>query len=125
MNEEKGIDPLQLLKIISGDYDTDLKDMLEFYFQIASCYMRINFRNGCYGVIHDAQKVLILFQKDKIVKDIFDDFNLDLSHMLGMTKTEMQMLILPFEDRDDADFFAYMMREIRPVYIFQDGVEIK
>ena len=120
MHANDDFDVIDFLQMIAQG-NKGVRSLMEFYDKVLDCYMRCNLPEGCFGIIYDAQEVLIDYESDITVREIFEDFDLDLSHMHGMTRVEMQVLILPFADIDDAEYFSYMMRKRRAVQTWVDG----
>ena len=101
--------------------DKELENLLEVNEKIRKLFMNDFFSNGIYGFIDNAYNLLQQIETDPIVKEIFDDFELDLSHMNGMSKRDMSLLVLPFKNIEDAKEFGYMMRKRELIFFFENG----
>jgi len=92
-------------KIILGVSPFELSD---FWKKMVEFYMKNNFTEGVFGVIPDAHDLVENYRE----YGIFDDLNMDLSHLDGMTPNELQLLVIPFNNIEELEYFGETMEEI-------------
>jgi hypothetical protein len=112
---DNNTDQKYLLDLINND---DLLGLKDFYEDMVSLFLNNNFKKGIFAIIHDAKDILTDFENDDYV---FQDLNIDLSHLKGMTKDDLQLLIIPFNDMDDLKWFGLLYHKTKLIEYCIDG----
>ena len=92
--------------IESGDY----MRVHELYKAMSEFLMKSLFKKSCYASVHDGYDFYRNSKKKSNISSVLKDLEIDLTHLKGMTKYDMQMLVIPFKDFDDMDYFGYVTR---------------
>jgi hypothetical protein len=92
-----------------------------FYLDIVCFYIYEKFCQGNISIIHNGNDFIRLAKKDKIIRDLLKELKIDLSHLYGNFDSDVQMLIIPFSDIDDALYFEYILRKKYLVFCHSNG----
>jgi hypothetical protein len=98
--------------------------MKNFYEDLVEMYVVKNFKSGFFGVFHDAYGILHDYNENKLIREVFDELKLDLTHLTGMSKEDMQLLIIPFKNIDDMEYLGYIYRKNKLFEYWKDGKQI-
>lgn len=99
----------------------DIHEVYHFYLEMYQYFMKEHFKKGCYAAINNGYALLQLYKKDKIIRNILKELDLDLTHFVGMQPEDMQIIAIPFNDFDDMDYFGYVVRTKLTVDYWEDG----
>jgi hypothetical protein len=92
--------------------EEDQEGQAEFAETCYRFYMVKKHSNGIYVVCKNATKMLEDSEKrDSLTNEIFEELDIDISHMRGMTAKEMFILIIPMKDIEDAKYIQYVFRK--------------
>jgi hypothetical protein len=79
--------------------------------KMAKNYIENNFYEGVFAIIIDAHELVSNYQEH----EVFEDMDIDLSHMQGMETGDIQILAIPFDTVEKVEIFGKKMQEISQV----------
>jgi hypothetical protein len=92
-----------------------------FYLDIVCFYIYEKCCRGNIAIIHNGNDFIRLAKKDKIIRDLLKELKIDLSHLYGNFDDDVQIIIIPFTDIDDALYFEYILRKKYLVFCHSEG----
>lgn len=87
-------------------------------------YMKFYFTQGSYMVVNNGYDLLQISYENDIINDTLKELNIDITHLLGMTEEDIQVMVIPFKEIDDMDYFGYIIRNNVFVEYWDDGEKI-
>ncbi|HUS50245.1 MAG TPA: hypothetical protein VMZ91_08760 [Candidatus Paceibacterota bacterium] len=95
-------------EIFTGD---DIVKKTTLLYDMSRKYIKNNFCEGVFAIIIDAHELVSNCEEH----DIFNEMDIDLSHMQGMEIGEVQILAIPFNTIEKVEEFGKKMQEISQV----------
>jgi hypothetical protein len=100
----------------------DLERNVVFYSRLIETYMRVNLQGkGEFLVVHDGKTIVKACEEDGSVKSFFQDRGLDFSHLKGMRKEDLQILIIPCSMLEDPEDLRERLSGSLTAEIWSDG----
>ena len=95
---------------------------MDLYMSMVEFYLKDNLSHEpWYAVINDAESLVIDSEKQKGVFWTLQEFCIDLSHLHGYRGEEVQILAIPFEDRNTSNLFGSALSKTKPFLFWHDG----
>jgi len=121
------VDYKEFYEIIKSDgivVPRDDEKIRELYTTIYEFFIKDNFKRGCYAILHNGYQFFKILLKNKNISNVVEDFEFDFTHFVGMTKEDLQLIILPFETIKDVDYFGYAIRKHKVIDYWENGKKI-
>ena len=100
----------------------DVGEIKEFYDDMVNQCISANFSDYYIAVIHNAFP--IVHSSELEVSEILERFNVDLTHLIGNSPLDLQLIVVPFDDLDDAENFAEELRNYARIEYWGFGEKI-
>lgn len=82
----------------------------ELYTEIVTKFISTFYQKGNWLLIQNAEKIIKNVCSNKgVLKNIFGEFMIDITHLLGMEEEDLEFLIIPFETFNEAFFFGEIL----------------
>jgi len=91
-------------EIAVGNVDAkNTEDLRKIYIKMVYYYMEQNFKDkGLFTVIHDAYNLIKASMEDGTIRGFFKEYGIDFSHMFGFGTTDLQIVVVPFNNIEKA-----------------------
>lgn len=106
------LEPDDFLSILNGE------DGNKYFDEMVLLYLEKNFAQGNYCIIQDAHGIVKQLERKGQISAIFNEFNIDLSHLFGMTEEELVLLAIPMKSTNEMFSFGDMIGEKFKVVYF-------
>lgn len=97
----------------------------KYFEEMKRLYIRENYPIGIFVIIERAKKILDGIKNESGIKWILGEFEIDLTHMMGLPDNEMHLVVIPFNDVESAWKFVSAIKNIKKADIFENGQKVE
>lgn len=112
-------------KAVDGDPE-DLENLRDLYIKMVDFYMEKNFdKQGLFAVVHDAYNIVKASGEDGNIRDFFDQYGIDFSHLMGNTKMDLQIIVIPFKNIEKLIKMKEQIGLSNTIQMWEDGAFVE
>lgn len=92
------------------------------YYKMIEIFARENINSGIFGLVPIGYKFLKdVFKKGSPLNITAKELNMDFTHLKGLSRLEARIILIPFTNMDDLEYFSYIGRKDHHMMYWKNG----